>query len=91
MSKVDQIRALREARYKEQSAPVKQPKIPKVVIDEFERLPSVTVGVPSTPEQQRENAVKRVKRGRPRKTDEGFDRPAYMRDYMRKRRAEAKS
>lgn len=27
------------------------------------------------------------RRGRPRKSDEGFDKPTYMRNYMRKRRA----
>jgi hypothetical protein len=30
------------------------------------------------------------KRGRPRKTGEGFDKAAWQRDYMRKRRAEGK-
>lgn len=92
MSKLDQIRALREARHKEHVSRPKQPIIPKAVIEEFEdTTPSVSVGVPSTPEQQKKNAAKRAQRGRPRKTEEGFDKATWQREYMRKRRAEGKS
>ena len=36
------------------------------------------------------DVASKPKRGRPRKTEAGFDKAAWQRDYMRKRRAEGK-
>ena len=90
MSKLDQIRALREAQYRERVNLVEQQAFPAPILRDRECNAPVPAGQSDLSSPQRLRAIKHSNRGRPRKTSDGFDKAAYQREYMRKRRAEAK-
>ncbi len=80
--KSDQLRALREANYERAQQERSQPS--KIV----EGLRQAVEHAQGKRECKTTAIV--VKHGRPRKTEAGFDKTAYQRDYMRKRRTAAK-
>jgi hypothetical protein len=89
--KSDQIRAMREANYAEQQKAVRRCFKACVVLRIKKPMePAPKAGVPSKAILQQLADDVKPKRGRPRKTQEGFDKAEWQRDYMRKLRAQQK-